>query len=82
MAADYGRPRGYDPLDTEDPRIDELRRVHAARQRAWVAAWVDDPHVSDIEFAYTLHKITFEDARDMCQLSLDIMDREGREGPR
>lgn len=72
----------YVPPEGEDAEITHMRMDHATNVRDWVRRYVDHPRVSDLDFAYALHRLTYEQARILARRSLEIYQATGGTGDR
>ena len=66
----------YERMETEDPRVHELRQAQASARRAQIEAWIGNPLISDVDFMFWLHKATYEDARELVQFALKTQNGE------
>lgn len=73
---DRGDPHGfhYERMESEDDRIHMMRVTQAIVLRQTLARWIDDTTISDLDFAFWLHKVTYDDARELCAYAIKIMD--------
>lgn len=66
----------YVPAGDEDPRIQVRRQMQATELRMIIAQWINDPSVSDLDFAFWLHRYTYEAARDLVRYAMEIEGRQ------
>jgi hypothetical protein len=67
----------YVPDPAEDAEITAMRERHATRVRAWARKYVNSPDVSDIDFAHSLHRFTYDQARTLAQRAIEIHRENG-----
>lgn len=56
----------------EPAEVTALRQRQAAELRTWIGEHVDNPEISDVDFAYSLHLFTYDQAMNLCALALEI----------
>lgn len=67
----------YVPDPAEDAEITAMRERHATEVRAWVIKYAEDWAVNDIDFAHSLHKLTYENARTLARRAIEIHTANG-----
>lgn len=67
----------YVPDPAEEPEITAMREAHCAEVRAFVRRYGSDPSVSDLDFAHSLHRLTYDQARTLCTRALEIYNTQG-----
>lgn len=67
----------YTPDPAEDAEITAMRERHATEVRAWVIKYAEDWAVTDIDFAHSLHRLTYEQAVRLARRSIEIYDEKG-----
>ena len=73
----YPRPTGYVPPAEEPADVNEMRTYHATHMRAWARMWINDATVSDTDFAYALHELTYGHAKELARFALELYREEG-----
>lgn len=67
----------YVPDSAEDTEITAMREAHATEVRAWVRRYAEDASVSDIDFAHSLHRLTYDHARKHAKRAIEIHTEKG-----
>jgi hypothetical protein len=62
----------YVPPPEEPREITQMREDHATNVRAWVRTHVNQSGLSDLDFAYALHRLTYGQAKILARRSLEI----------
>lgn len=67
----------YTPNPEEPAEITAMRQTMATEVRRWCETYAEDLDVTDIDFAHSLHRFTYEQAMKLARRSIEIYN-EGR----
>jgi hypothetical protein len=67
-----GDIRHYAPLSEEPQEITAMRERYATEVRDFVRRYAQDQAVSDGDFAYSLHLLTYRQAKELAKRSLEL----------
>lgn len=72
MDSPDSRPEEWSPPADEHPDVTELRTRHAGQMRAWAREWINDPTVSDTDFAAAWTHLTYGHAKKIAALAIRL----------
>lgn len=76
----FPAPVEYQADPAEHPDVTMLRQLQAEAAARWVRRYASDPSVSDMALMWTLHQMTYDQAKELARMALRLHAEEGNRG--
>lgn len=76
----FPMPAAYQVNPAEHPDVTAVRQMQAESHRAWLKRYVNDDTVDATALMFTLHKMTYEAARELATMAIRLHSDNDNEG--